>query len=157
MNKRRIATCASVVLLLLSIYQLTKNNELESLAAVLDVYPTIDKIRITVMDERTIEIKDNGKEMLEEFKDNLLPSMLMSGQQYKKQYKSNLSDKIYDIEFYIGSKIVFTESIYELSEDFQATSENSFMIGDKHYIAKWNKSFMKLKMKDPDPFSEAIE
>lgn len=157
MNNKTIPTIGFVILLLIFIYQITQNSELERLAAVLDIYPTIDKIRITVMDERTIEINNNGKEMLEEFKDNLLPVMMIDGRQNKMQYNSNLGDRIYEIEFYVGSKIVFTESIYELSDGFQVTPENSLKIDDKHYIAKWNKSFIKLKMNDPDSFIEIIE
>ncbi|WP_432363337.1 hypothetical protein [Sporosarcina sp. UB5] len=157
MNKKTISAIGFVVVFLLAAYQLTKDQGLEKLGAVLDDYSSVDKIHILIEDNRKIEINDNDKEMLEAFKDNLFPLVLIGDRQKKKQYKTHLGEKVYDIDFYVGNKVVFTESIYELSDEFQATAENSFMIRDKYYIAKWNKSFIKLKMDDPDSFTEVIE
>lgn len=157
MNKKTISTIGFIVVFLLAIYQLTKDHGLEKLGAVLDDYSRVDKIHIIIEDDWAVEINDNDKKMLEEFKDNLYPLVLIGGSHEKKLYKANLGKKAYDINFYIGNKIVFKEAIYELSEDFQATSENSFTIDDKHYIAKWNKNYIKLMMNNPNSFIEVIE
>ncbi|MCM3636262.1 hypothetical protein M3152_00915 [Sporosarcina luteola] len=141
----------------MAIFQLTRDHGLEKLGAVLDDYSRVDKIHIIIEDDWAVEINDNDKEMLEEFKDNLYPLVLIGSRHEKKLYKANLGKKAYDIDFFIQDKIVFKISIYELSEDFQANSENSFTIGDKHYIAKWNNNYIKLMMNDPDSFIEVIE
>lgn len=157
MNKKVVSAIGFDVIFLLAIYQLTKDHGLEKLGAVLDDYSQVDKIHIIIEDDWTVEINDNDKEMLEEFKDNLYPLVLISSRHEKKLYKANLGRKAYDIDFYVGNKLVFKESIYELSDDFQATSENSFTIGDKHYIAKWKDNYIKLMMNDPYSFIEVIE
>ncbi|MDN4606183.1 hypothetical protein [Sporosarcina highlanderae] len=157
MNKKTISTIGIVIVFLLTVYQLTKDQELAKLGAVLGDYSRVDKIQILIEDSRKIEINNNDKEMLESFKDNLFPFVLISDRQNKKKYKGNLGEKVYDIDFYVGNKVVFKEAIYELSDEFQATTENSFMIGDKHYIAKWKKNFVKLKMSDPNSFINVMD
>lgn len=157
MNKKRLYIFGTVLLLILSVYQLMKNEELEKLGAVLDDYSKVDKIRILIEDNRAVEVNDNGPEMLEELKDNLFPMVLLSERQDKKLYESSLGDKVYEINFYVGNKIVFTELIYKLTDEFPSTSENSFKIGNQHYIAKWKKSFIKLQMDNPDFLQELTE
>lgn len=157
MNKKTISTIGFIILFLLAVYQLTKDQELAKLGAVLDDYSRVDKIHIMIEGNRKIEINNNDTEMLEAFKDNLFPLVLIGNRQMKKQYKTSLGKKVYDIDFYVGNKIVFTESIYELSDEFQSTAENSFMIRNKHYIAMWKKNFVKLKMSDPESFINEIK
>lgn len=157
MNKKGIYIFGTVLLLLLAVNQLMKNDELEKLGAVLDDYSNVDKISILIEDNRAVEVNDNDPEMLDELKDKLFPIVLLSDRQDKKLYESSLGDKVYEIDFYIGNKIVFTESIYKLTDEFPSTSENSFKIGNQHYIAKWKKSFIKLQMNNPDFLRELTE
>ena len=157
MNKKTISTIGFVILFLLAVYQLTKDQELAKLGAVLDDYSRVDKIHILIEGNRKIEINNNDTEMLEAFKDNLFPLVLISDHHEKKQYKESLGEKLYEIDFYVGNKDVFTETIYELSDELQATAGNTFTIGDKHYIAMWKKNFVKLKMSDPESFINEIK
>lgn len=148
-KKEYITIIISLICILVAFLSIVRSNRVDRIVKIMNEYDNVNKI---VIKTSTNNISITDQEKLKYYKTNLEPDSILENQ--KKDINNSLDKKVLEIEFFVNDKVLFTEEIYLLNDDTQAT--DYFMINDSKYIAKVHNFYRELHIQDNAIFDDIL-